>query len=546
MPQRFRLGIIAFAVGAAFALGAFVAPRSDDFFALRKNFQIFGALFEELASEYVDDVDATLLMRAGIDAMLERLDPYTTFMDEADQAHMDILSRGRYGGVGVTIGTRDDRLTIIETLEGSPAFVQGVRVGDVIEQIGGRSADEITPADARNLLRGEPGSVVEVVLSREGVDAPLEFALRRESVQIDDVSFAGLVDGEAARAIGYIKLDRFGQSAPREMRDALARLQDDASLNGLVIDLRGNPGGLLEAAVDIVGMFVPRGTPIVTTHGRTLADEITFRTQNDSVDEALPVAILIDEHSASASEIVAGAMQDLDRGVVVGRPSFGKGLVQVVRPLPYNTALKFTKMRYYTPSGRSIQRVDTLAEDASSLPTHLTRAGRTVRDGLGVEPDAPAGPIRRSELEEALERRAAFFLYAGVFAAQAPSLETPFVVTDEVYADFRRWLKRDGFTYRTSAEDAAGSLLTELDAAGYDDVRRRASEITAAIESAKDADFDRFENRLRERLRQEIAARFMSESDRIRASFPHDESLKAAVDLLRNESAYRGLLAGTH
>src|SRR5690625_388466 len=203
MPQRFRLGIIAFAVGAAFALGAFVAPRSDDFFALRKNFQIFGALFEELASEYVDDVDATLLMRAGIDAMLERLDPYTTFMDEADQAHIDILSRGRYGGVGVTIGMRDDRLTIIQTLEGSPAFVQGVRVGDVIEQVGGRMADEITPADARNLLRGEPGSVVEVVVSREGVDTPLRSEERR-------VGEGGGVVGEGGWGGGEVGGERWG------------------------------------------------------------------------------------------------------------------------------------------------------------------------------------------------------------------------------------------------------------------------------------------------------------------------------------------------
>ena len=545
MPQRLRLGIIAFAVGVAFVLGAFFAPRSDDFFALRKNFQIFGALFEELASEYVDEVDATHLMRSGIDAMLERLDPYTTFMDEADQAHMDILSRGRYGGVGVTIGTRDNRLTIVETLEGSPAFVQGVRVGDVITQIAGRSADDTTPADARNLLRGEPGTVVEVVLMREGVEGELEFALRRESVQVNDVSFAGFVDGDVVRSIGYIKLERFGYGAPAEMKEAFAELHRESALSGLIIDLRGNPGGLLEAAVEIVGMFVPRGTPIVTTRGRTLADEMTFRTQQEPLDEVLPLAVLIDEHSASASEIVAGAMQDLDRGVVVGRPSFGKGLVQVVRPLPYNTALKFTKMRYYTPSGRSIQRVDTTAVDAGTIPTHQTRAGRLVRDGLGVEPDVQVGSLHRSELEEALDRRAAFFLYAGAFAARTPAVDATFDVTDEVYADFRRWLSRDGFSYRTASEDAAGALLAELDAAGYDQVSRDLAGITAALEAEKDADFLRYEQPLRDRLRHEILARYMSESDRIRASFSHDDPLKSAADLLQDEQAYRSLLTYT-
>ncbi len=531
-------------------LGGYFLPRDDDFFALRKNFQIFGALYEEVVSEYVDDVDSERLMRTGIDAMLQRLDPYTAFLDEADHAELDILSRGRYFGIGLTMGHRDGRLVVISTIEGASGFRQGVRAGDVVTHIGDRSAEGMSLGDARTLLRGEPGSTVDLTIRREGVDEPLHFTLMREQVRVKDVSFAGFVYDDTTRGIGYIKLDRFARNASAEVREAIESLMRTERLDALVLDLRGNPGGLLEGAVDIAQFFLPEGSPVVMTSGKAEGTERTFRTQRPPIAGDLPLAILIDEESASASEIVAGAVQDLDRGVVVGTTSFGKGLVQTIRKLPYNTAIKITTARYYTPSGRSIQNIDYSAHDgqAAERPDSLRRvyysaAGRPVRDGHGIEPDIAADDGPQSELEQALERRAAFFLYASHFAASHNDVGPDFTVTDATLRDFRSWLDRENFTYRTDAERLLDSIEEEIVTAGYDRSTVSVDALAAALQADKDADFDRRADRLKKRLREEILTRYLSDSERVRASFHHDAQLAEAVRVLEDGTLYSSTLA---
>lgn len=536
-------------VSAAFLTGYFL-PRDDDFFALRKNFQIFGALYEEVVSEYVDDVDSERLMRTGIDAMLERLDPFTTFLDEADHAEIDILSRGRYFGIGLTMGLRDGRLTVVAPVEGASAFRQGVRAGDVVTHIGDRSTEGLSLGDARTLLRGEPSSTIDLTIRREGVEEPLHFTLKREQVSVRDVSFAGFVNDDTARGIGYIKLERFARNASKEVQTALESLQKTERLQGLVLDLRDNPGGLLDGAVEISQLFLPEGSAVVTTNGKAAGTERTYRTQRKPLMGELPLAVLINESSASASEIVAGAVQDLDRGVVVGTPSYGKGLVQTVRKLPYNTAIKITTARYYTPSGRSIQNIDYSAHDGDAVerPDSLRRvyhtaAGRPVRDGIGIEPDILAGDTPRSELEEALDRRAAFFMYANHFAAQNESISMDFEVTDAVLRDFQQWLERENFAYRTDAERLVQSLAAELETAGYDRSSRSVTAVESALQADKDADFDRHAPRLKQRLRAEILTRYLSDSDRVRATFRHDEQLTEAMKLLEDQRLYQRTLA---
>jgi carboxyl-terminal processing protease len=534
---------------AAFASGYFL-PRSDDFFALRKNFQIFGALYEELVAEYVDPVDIERLMRSGIDAMLDRLDPYTTFLDEADHADLDIMTRGRYGGVGLTMGVRDNRITVIAPVEGASGFRQGVRTGDVVTHINGRATLGMTLADVRNLLRGEPGTTVSLAVEREGVPEPIPFELMREQVRVRSVSYAGFAADDTLRGIGYIKLDRFAQDSAPDVQQALESMERTGQLRGLILDLRGNPGGLLDAAVDIAALFLPEDSPIVTTRGRTAGHERIYRSRRAPVAPDLPLVILVNEESASASEIVAGAIQDHDRGVVVGAPTFGKGLVQVVKRLPYNTAVKMTTMRYYTPAGRSIQSMSYSSHDGTAVQLadslrrgFLTTGGRTVRDGGGIEPDMVIGHDGRSELEKALDRRAAFFYFANQYAATHHEIPQRFEVSDRLYAEFRAWLEASNFTYSTSAEHALDGLRDEVERSNYRGMNPHFERVEAAIEAEKARDFDRFSDRLRERIRVEILGRYASESDLVRASFDHDEQVLEALRLVEDRGLYGTLLS---
>ncbi|MEX0600283.1 MAG: S41 family peptidase [Rhodothermales bacterium] len=519
----------------------------DEFFALRKNFQIFSAVYEELIGGYVDPLDAERLMRSGIDAMLADLDPYTTFIDEADNADIDIITRGQYGGVGLNLDVRDGSIIVLSPIEGTSGYKQGVRTGDVITEIEGRSSDDLSLSDIRGLLRGEPGTVVELTIEREGEPQPLHFVLTRERERLKNVAHDGYVD--LASGIGYIKLDRFARGAEDEVRSALQDLRESGSLNGLIIDLRDNPGGLLDAAVAISQIFVPQGSVIVSTRGRRPETERVYRSKLPPVAPDLPLAVLVNDLTASASEIVAGAFQDLDRAVIVGTTSFGKGLVQIIKPLPYNTSLKLTTSKYYTPSGRSIQSIDYGRHDGrqTAVPdslqrTHHTANGREVRNGSGIRPDVVVSPGEESDLEAALTRRAGFFFYANHFSAQNDSIQREFVVTDEVMADFRTWLEEEDFTYRTNAERVVDALADDLTESGYTSTGDELAALREAVRAEKQADFVRLDAELKERLRAEILTRYFGTSGQIEASFDHDQQILAAASLLKDRSEYDSIL----
>lgn len=526
-------------------LAGFAAPRTD-LFALKKNFAIFGKLYEELATGYVEEIDPERLMRAGIDAMLSTLDPYTVFIDETDSAELDILTRGRYGGVGLSIGQRAGEHVVLQAIEGYSASEQGLRTGDVIRSVDGVPVRGLSSEELSALLRGEPGTTVDLVVEREGAPAPLEFTLTRQRVQLRNVTYAGRLEGD----VGYVRLERFTQGAAREVREALERLRRERPLAGLVLDLRGNPGGLLEEAVGVAGLFLPARSVVVSTRGRTPESERVYRSDGPPAEPSLPLVVLVDGASASASEIVAGALQDHDRAVLVGAPTFGKGLVQTIRPLPHNTALKLTVSQYFIPSGRSIQAARPAAEDAriEAVPDSLrrafrTRAGRTVYDGMGVEPDVPVDEGEVSELEEALVRRAAFFLYANHYAATHDPARRDFAVTDEDLRAFRAWLARRDFAYTTRAEHALEALEADLRRAGYTGTTEALEALRRAVRAEKEADFERHAPRLKQRLRREILARSLSGGALVEASFRDDAALARAQALLAEPAAYRALLA---
>lgn len=547
MHRRLTIPVLVFVtLGAGFSAG-FLMP-DDDFFSLRKNFQIFGAVYEELIGGYVDPLDPEKLMRSGIDAMLEDLDPYTNFIDEADNTDIDIITRGRYGGVGLNIGVRNGKITVTSPIEGTSGYKQGVRTGDVITEIEGRTAEDLSLSDIRHLMRGEPGTAVELTIEREGEPEPIHFLLTRQQVELKNVAFSGFVDSTSG--VGYVKLDRFARDAGVEVRSAVQTLKSSGRMQGLILDLRDNPGGLLEGAVEITQLFVPQGSVVVSTRGRQAQTERIYHSKLPPLLPDLPVVILVNGLSASASEIVAGAVQDLDRGVIVGEPTFGKGLVQIVKPLPYNTSLKLTASKYYTPSGRSIQAIDYGEHDGivrnvpdSLRRTYRTSAGRLVKDGKGIEPDRFVGPGSNSELEAALERRAAFFFYANHFAAERSAVPSDFEATEEILADFRRWLDEHEFTYQTDAERSVEALENNLDAIGYGATRDEVEALKTAVAEEKNADFERHREGLKERLRSEIVARFHGDSAQVVASFRHDPQILSAVSLLKDDSAYESILA---
>jgi carboxyl-terminal processing protease len=408
----------------------------------------------------------------------------------------------------------------------------------------------MTSLDARTLLRGAPGSTVTLEIEREGEPGLLRFTLTRSEVRLRNVTYAGWV-GAPSEGAGYVRLQRFAQGAGEEVRQAVERLRGEGPLRGLVLDLRGNPGGLLEEAVHVSGLFLPQGTVVVSMRGREAESERVFRSRTTPVAPDVPLVVLVDGGSASASEIVTGALQDHDRAVIVGETTFGKGLVQVVRPLPYNTSLKVTTARYYTPSGRGIQAVlygrDEDGGTAVTVPDslrvpYLTAHGRTVVSGQGIAPDVTVSLGDVSELEEALTRTAAFFLFANRYAAGHRTLPPDFAVDDALLAEFRAYLDAEDFTYATRSERALDELDADLDDAGYGRADDEVAALRAEVEREKAADFERHAPRLKERLRREILARYLGESDQIRLSLREDVQLARALELLGDRPAYDALL----
>ncbi|MGA7304236.1 MAG: S41 family peptidase [Rhodothermales bacterium] len=545
---RFLVGTVLVGALAVFLTG-FRQPDDDIFFSIKKNLTIFGSLYEELAVGYVDPVDPERLMRTGLESMLNTLDPYTVFIDEATNEDIDIATRGRYAGVGLTVAMQQGAITVVTPIEGYSGFRQGVRAGDVVIEVAGRNVTGLTPSEVGELFRGDPGTTVNLVVEREGEIRPIEFVLTRELVRLKNVTYAGLLPDSR---IGYLKLERFARDAYAELLEGVHELQSQGQIDGLIIDLRDNPGGLLEAAVDISGMFVPQGTEIVSTRGRLPQTHRAYRSRRAPVMPDVPLAVLVNGNSASASEIVAGALQDLDRAVIVGDRTFGKGLVQIIRPLPYNTSLKMTTSKYYTPSGRSIQAITythrvedgyAVAVADSLQKVYLTASGRTVKGGGGIEPDVSIPVPDRSDLEEALIRKSAFFRFANAFAATHTSIPEDFVVTDAILKDFRSWLDADSFTYESRTEALLGQLADEAGAAGYD-LKKEVSTVEKSLASQKDLAFGRYQSQLKEELRKEILARYFGETALIRASLAHDVQVKRAVKALSDPTSLRNTLQG--
>jgi len=545
MKKKLYLWIL---IGVAVGVGVGFVINDDLYLSINKNIDLFGQVYKEVSTSYVDEIDPAKFMQAGIDGMLETLDPYTVFYGDHEGEEIDLITHGEYGGVGISIGVRDGYITVIAPMEGYAAQKQGIRAGDRIVEINGEKIFNMNPDSVRSRVRGEPGTVVKMKIEREGEKQPLEFALVREVIQVNNVSYSGYLDN----GIGYIRLDRFARRAGDEVREAIKELKAKGNPRGIILDLRNNPGGLLEAAVDIVSDFNPKGSTVVTTRGRQSDDEKMYTVDADPIAGDIPLAVLINRNSASASEIVAGAIQDLDRGIIVGTRSFGKGLVQTITQLGYNASLKITTARYYTPSGRSIQEIDYMHKNKDGVflvtPDSLrhefsTAHGRKFLDAGGIAPDSLVNEPEPSALYTELIRKAMFFNFATHYVAQHPTGDGDFNVTDGIMKEFEEYLKQEKFEFNDEADRKLVELRDVLEKEHYSSTAVESlGELQKQLDAEKATAFSRHKDELREELRQEIVGRYTGERGRIKASLLTDLQVQTAAKLLGAKKAYVAML----
>ncbi|MBC8266818.1 MAG: S41 family peptidase [Flavobacteriales bacterium] len=525
---------------------------TDNYFEIAKNLDIFTSLYKELNTYYVDETDPGKLMKKGIDAMLKSLDPYTTYIPESEIEDFRFMTTGQYGGIGAIITKRGDFVYISEPYEGFPAFKAGLMAGDKILEINGVSSKGKTTEEVSKILKGQPNTSVTLLMERKNLDKPFVVNFVREKVTVKSVPYSGFV----ADGIGYIKLRSFTRGCSKDIKDALADLKKQQELNGLILDLRGNPGGLLNESVNISNLFVERGEEIVSTKGKIKEWEKVYKATQKATDTQIPLVVLINQSSASASEIVAGVMQDLDRAVIIGNRSFGKGLVQQSRKLSYNTQLKVTIAKYYTPNGRCIQALDysnrnddgSVGKIQDSLRTAFkTKNGRTVYDGGGITPDIEIEQEKISNITISLLRKRLIFDFATDYRHAHDSIITAdkFRLSDKIFEDFKTFLSDKEYEYTTETQDVVEQLKEVAEDEFYfDGFSNEYDALITKLEANKKDDLNKFNLEIKELITSEIVSRYYYQKGRIIAILQFDEDLKEAIKVLNNKTKYNSILAG--
>lgn len=525
----------------------------DEYFELSKNLDIFSSVYREVNMYYVDPTDPGKLMKKGIDSMLETLDPYTNYIPESDIEDFRFLTTGQYGGIGALIKQKGDNVIISDPYEGYPAQKAGLLAGDLILEIDGKAVNNKKTDDISRLLKGSPKTQVHLLIQREGESAPFEKTITREEIKVKSVPYYGMVSDD----IAYIRLNSFTENSGRDVGAALKELKSKHQLKGLVFDLRNNPGGLLNEAVNVSNLFVERGQDIVSTKGRLKDLDRTYKALNEAVDPGIALAVLVNSGSASASEIVSGSLQDLDRAVIVGQRTFGKGLVQTTRPLSYNTQLKITTAKYYVPSGRCIQALDyshrnedgSVGKVPDSLLTEFsTRAGRKVFDGGGILPDVSMDATKLSNISVSLLNKNLIFDYATRYRRAHPEIASvnDFVLTDADFNDFANFLSDKDYDYTTRSEKAMEDLKKNSeDEKYYTDIQREYEALKLKLAHNKQADVEKNKNEILQLLEEEIISRYYYQSGRIETALQHDAELKKAMEIIHDQSVYSSILKGS-
>ena len=541
--------IVSLLLVVGISTGFLVNQETRDF-RIAKNLDIFFTLFKELNTFYVDEIDPDKLIKAGMDNMLKTLDPYTVYFPESEADEFAILTTGKYGGIGSMVRNSGDYVVISEVYKGFPADKAGIKPGDLLKKVDGTSLKGLSTEKVSEKLKGNPGTEINVTIDRSGKET--NYSLKREKIVMQSVPYYGMIDSKT----GYIRFISFTQNCIEDVRSALVALKKN-NAQQIILDLRGNPGGLLTEAVEIVNLFTAEGIEVVSTKGKVKQFDEDFKTTKQPVDDKISLAIIINRSSASAAEIVAGAIQDLDRGVIIGQRSYGKGLVQITRPLSYNTQLKVTTAKYYIPSGRCIQARDFSHpnEDGSVgiIPDSLisefkTKNGRIVKDGGGITPDIESLPEPLSQLSSELFVRNLIFDFATSYFWNHPDIKSPeqFTFTDHDYDDFRTYLLNRKFDYKTVTEESLNELVANAKKEKYYDIHKELfNDLEKDIVHNLDQDLKMFKPEITDLLKDEILSRYFYESGAIEWTIKNDEQILKARDILNNKDEYSSILKGT-
>jgi len=523
--------------------------NNDKAFEISKNLEIFADVYKNLHLNYVDDLESGKLMKTAIDAMLASLDPYTNYIPESDIEDVKLQIFGQYGGIGSVVSQRGDYVIISEPYEGLPAAKAGLKAGDKILEINGELAKGKTVSDVSSILRGQAGTSLTMKIERQGKNHDIK--ITREEIKLKPVPYFGLVDGD----FGYIKLNEFTQNSAADVTAAFNSLKNqNKNLKGVVLDLRGNGGGLLNEAVDIVNIFMNSGELVVQTKGKVAEKNTKHYTRKTPVDREIPVAVLIDGYSASASEIVAGSLQDFDRAVIIGSRSYGKGLVQNIVELSYNSQMKVTVSKYFIPSGRCIQALDYSHRDengrAIKVPDSLktafkTRNGRTVYDGFGIEPDIDVEPEYISNISVALLQKNLVFDYVTDFYYKHKEIASAsqFRVTDDIYNDFKNYISTKEYEYSTNTEKTLKMLRETAKEEKYlSAIEKELSDLEKKLQSDKLVDLDKNKEEVKQLIEAEILTRYYYEKGRTEGMLKYDNVLHKAIQVLSDKDGYNKIL----
>ena len=531
------------------------AQTKQNNFEISKSIDIYNNVLRQLNMYYVDEINPAELNESAIKAMLESLDPYTVFIPESQIEDVRLMTTGEYGGIGAIIQYFEGKTQISEPYEGFPAAKAGLIPGDIFLEVNGIDVSGKNTSEVSELLKGTPGTTVKLKMQREGEKEPIVKELKREKIKIDNIPYYTVFDN----GIGYAILSQFTKDCAKELKDVIVEMKKEHELKGFILDLRGNGGGLLNEAVDIVNMFVPKNKLVVYQKGKVAEHNYNHYTQHEPLDLDIPLVILVNEGSASASEIVSGSIQDFDRGVIVGQRTFGKGLVQNIFPMSYNTQIKVTVAHYYLPSNRCIQEIDyskknkksadTLAKADTLGKAFHTANGRVVYEGHGIQPDVKIEPTIASTITMNLYAKNLFFKYANKFYREHKSIKSAkdFKITDDTYNDFMQFVKDEGFTFTSQSEEEIKELEKIAKLEGYlDEIQPILNQAVATIEEEKTKDLIDNRKEIEQMLEIEIVSRYYYQKGKIIAALDDDPELEKAFEILLNQEEYNSILKGTN
>jgi carboxyl-terminal processing protease len=518
-----------------------VSVNNDKLYEIAKNIEIFVNVYKELNTHYVDDLDPSQLMRTGIDAMVNSLDPYTNFISESQVASYRISTEGKYDGIGASSKLIDNKITILEPFEGSPADKAGIRAGDVIVKVNGQLTAGKSVSDLNAIVRGVPGTTLDLTIDREG-SGQMTKTLTRGSIDIKNVPYAGIV-GEN---VGYISLTTFTANAAKNIRTEFKKLEKEQELDGIILDLRSNGGGLLREAILICNLFLPQGEEIVSTKSKVKERDQHFKTPSSPIDLDIPIVVMVNKRSASASEIVSGVIQDMDRGVILGQRSFGKGLVQNHKEVGYNNRIKVTTSKYYIPSGRCIQGVEYEDGEPVDIPddqrsTYYTKNRRPVLDGGGVTPDVKLDAIKYANVVNGLQSNHMIFKYVNQWRSKHDSILPIGEFKFNDFNDFVQFLDKNDFQYETETEKYLAKAIEESKEE-YADMSSQITQLKSTIESQKENELQENKAQIVDLIEKEIATRYYYQTGKVRQQLANDGEIEEAIAVLKDKARYNKLL----